>query len=121
MIQNIGIFVSCFYYYIFSNCLYHFSEVFNSSLFVYFSTDFVALAGAGWGILHEGLTAGLQSVLAFLAVVCLFGLVSHLYSLICPWVPAYNCNAVNNNFNSFGFLIYLALLPKAITSLVRDM
>ena len=36
-----------------------------------FSTDFVALAVAGWGILHEGLTAGLQSVLAFLVVVLL--------------------------------------------------
>lgn len=45
VIQNIGIFVSGFIFF-----LYHFSEVFNSS-FV-FSTDFVALAGAGWGILH---------------------------------------------------------------------
>ena len=65
-------------------------------------------------VLHEGLTAGLQLVLAFLVVVCLFGLMSHLYALVRPWVPTYNCNTVvNNNFNCFGCLILFSALAKS--------
>ena len=79
MIQNIGIFVSCFWlYYFFLNgsCLYIISLKYLIVLsFFVFSTDFVALVAAGWGILHEGLSAAIQSVLAFPVVVCLFGLV----------------------------------------------
>ena len=53
-------------------------------------------------------------MLAFLVVVCLFGLVSHLYALVRPWVPTYYCNAVvNNNFNGFGCLILFSALAKS--------
>ena len=53
-------------------------------------------------------------MLAFLVVVCLFGLMSHQYALVRPWVPTYNCiAAVNNNFNSFGCLILFSALAKS--------
>ena len=53
-------------------------------------------------------------MLAFLVVVCLFGLMSHQYALVRPWVPTYNCIAVvNNNFNSFGCLILFSALAKS--------
>ena len=54
LIQNIGIFVSCFWFYFFFMVIVYIISLkylIVLSLFV-FSTDFVALAGAGWGILH---------------------------------------------------------------------
>ena len=53
-------------------------------------------------------------MLAFLLVVSLFGLVSHLYPLVRLWVPTHNCNAVvNNNVNCFGCFILFSALAKS--------